>query len=287
MDAVRSLLFVPGDNERRIVKAQTTVADALILDLEDSVAPERKATARDLCREVLLRGLSKRCFVRINALSTSDALVDLASVMKGRPYGVMLPKCDGAKDVRTLDNYLSALEAREGIPLGSTRVLGIATETASALFGIQTYQPGAPRLCGLLWGGEDLAADIGARANRREDGRYAPPYELARSLCLLGAAAARVTAVDAVYTEIKNTQGLRAETELAARDGFGAKAAIHPDQLEIINEVFTPTAEENAYAQRVVALFESDESKGVVSLDGSMLDRPHLLMAKRTLARAR
>ena len=287
MEGIRSLLFVPGDSERKIAKAQSSAADALILDLEDSVVPEKRAAARELCFATLQAGSGKRIFVRINALNTDDALLDLAAVVRGRPNGIMLPKCSSARDIHILDRYLSALETRDGIPPGTTRVLPIVTETAASLFGTVSYREDTPRLTGLLWGGEDLAADIGARTNRDPEGRYAPTFELARTLCLLAATAAHATAVDAVYTDFRNPDGLRAEAETAARDGFTAKAAIHPDQAVIINEVFTPSADEIAHARRVVELFEGGEAASVVALDGKMLDRPHLTMAKRLLSRAR
>jgi citrate lyase subunit beta / citryl-CoA lyase len=285
MEAIRSLLFVPGDSERKIAKAQSSAADALILDLEDSVVPEKRVAARELCLATLQAGRGKKLFVRINALSTDDALFDLAAVVRGRPYGIMLPKCGSARDIHILDRYLSALETRDGIPPGMIKVLPIVTETGASMFGAGTYRETTPRLVGLLWGGEDLAADIGARTNRDAEGRYGPAFELARTLCLLAATAARATAVDAVYTDFRNLDGLRTEAETAARDGFTAKAAIHPDQAPIINEVFTPSADEIAHARRVVELFEGGEAISVVALDGKMLDRPHLTMAKRLLSR--
>jgi citrate lyase subunit beta/citryl-CoA lyase len=249
--------------------------------------PEKRAAARELCLATLEGGGGKKLFVRINALSTEDALLDLAAVVRGRPYGIMLPKCGSARDMRVLDRYLSALETRDGIAQGTTKVLPIVTETGASLFGTGTYREGTPRLVGLLWGGEDLAADIGARTNRDAEGRYAPTFEFARTLCLLAAGAARAPAVDAVYTDFRNPDGLRRESETAARDGFTAKAAIHPDQVEVINKVFTPNADEIAHARRVVELFEGGEATSVVALDGKMLDRPHLTMAKRLLSRAR
>lgn len=287
MEAIRSLLFVPGDSERKIAKARSSAADALILDLEDSVVPEKRAAARELCLATLQANSAKPTFVRINALETSDALLDLATVIRGRPYGIMLPKCSSARDIHVLDRYLSALETRDGIVSGTTKVLPIITETGASMFGAATYRQTTPRLAGLLWGGEDLAADIGARANRDTHGRYEPIFELARSFCLLAAAAARVAAVDAVYTDFRNADGLRAEAAVAARSGFAAKAAIHPDQAAVINEVFTPSVDEVAHARRVVELFEGGETTSVVALDGKMLDRPHLIMAKRILSRVR
>jgi citrate lyase subunit beta/citryl-CoA lyase len=287
MEAIRSLLFVPGDSERKIAKAQSSAADALILDLEDSVVPENRTVARELCLATLQAGGPKPMLIRVNALETPDALLDLAAVVRGQPYGIMLPKCNSARDIHCLDHYLSALEIRDGISPGATKVLPIITETGASMFGAATYCQTTPRLAGLLWGGEDLAADIGARGNRDVHGRYEPIFELARSFCLLAATAARVMAVDAVYTDFRNAEGLQAEAAAAARSGFAAKAAIHPDQAVIINEVFTPSADEIAHARRVVDLFEGGETTSVVALDGKMLDRPHLTMAKRVLSRVR
>jgi citrate lyase subunit beta/citryl-CoA lyase len=287
MRDIRSLLFVPGDSERKIAKALSSAADALILDLEDAVAPENRTAARELCLATLRAGSNKKLFVRMNGLDTEDALLDLAAVVRGRPYGVVLPKCRSADDVRVVGHYLSALETRDGMPPGTIKVLPIVTETSASLFSAGSYREDTPRLVGLLWGGEDLAADIGALTNREADGRYAPSFEFARTLCLLAATAARATAVDAVYTDFRDTNGLRREVEAAARHGFAAKAAIHPDQAVLINEAFTPSNESVAHARRVVELFADGQPKSVVAMDGKMLDRPHLIMAQRVLSRAR
>lgn len=287
MNDIRSLLFVPGDSDRKIAKGLESAADALILDLEDAVAPGNKARARASCREVLQQeqGKKKRLIVRVNALVTEEALFDLAAVVGGKPFGIMLPKCGGIEDIRTLDRYLSALEVREKIEPGSIQILPVMTETAAAVFGSVAYDRTTPRLAGMLWGGEDLAADIGARQNRDASGSYTAPYQHARMLCLLSAAASEATAIDAVYTDFRDSAGLRAETEAAARDGFTAKAAIHPDQIEIINDVLTPTEFEIEYALKVVDLFQ-DMGTSVAQLDGKMLDRPHLIAARKILARA-
>ena len=283
---MRSLLFVPGDDERKIAKGLASNADALILDLEDAVAPARKAAAREICSKALRSTrTAKKLFVRVNALDTGQTLADLAAVVKDRPYGIMLPKCRGGDDVKLVGDYLAALEARDGIERGATQILPIATESGASLFGLGTYA-GVERLCGILWGGEDLAADIGAVANRDADGRYTPPYALARSLTLLGSAAAHVDAVDAVYTNFRDTEGLKAEAAAALRDGFSAKAAIHPDQIDPINAAFTPSEADVAWAKRVIAAFDSAPGAGVASLDGRMLDRPHYRSAQRVLARA-
>jgi citrate lyase subunit beta / citryl-CoA lyase len=285
---MRSLLFVPGDDERKIAKALASAADALILDLEDAVAPQRKQTARDLCSSVLASTqTSKRLFVRINALDTEDALHDLRAAGSAHPYGIVLPKCRHGDDVRRLASMLDTIEAQTHLEPRTIRILPIVTETAGSLFGLGTYAEIAnPRLVALMWGGEDLAADIGAMANRDTSGRYTAPYELARALCLLGAAAASVIAVDAVYTDFRDSAGLRAEAMEGLRSGFGAKAAIHPAQVEVINEAYTPSAADVEWAQRVIAAF-GEAGGGVAAIDGRMLDRPHLRGAQRVLERAR
>ena len=283
---MRSLLFVPGDDERKIAKGLGSAADALILDLEDAVAPARKGAAREICAKALQSAnTTKRLFVRVNALDTGQTLADLAAVVRGRPHGIVLPKCRGGDDARLVGQYLSALEAREGIESGATRILPIATENGASMFGLGTYAE-VERLCGIFWGGEDLAADLGAVANRDTHGRYTAPYELARSLTLFAAAAAQVDAVDAVYTNFRDLEGLKAEAAAALRDGFSAKAAIHPDQVEPINAAFTPSAADVAWAKRVLAAFDESPGAGVASLDGKMLDRPHYRSAQRVLARA-
>jgi citrate lyase subunit beta / citryl-CoA lyase len=284
---MRSLLFVPGDDERKMAKGFASCADALILDLEDAVAPARKGAAREICAKALQSAdTTKKLFVRVNALDTGQTLADLAAIVRGRPYGIVLPKCRGGDDTRLVGHYLSALEAREGIESGATRILPIATENGASMFGLGTYA-GAGRLCGIFWGGEDLAADLGAIANRDTHGRYAAPYELARSLTLFAAAAAQVDAIDAVYTNFRDLEGLKAEAVDALRDGFSAKAAIHPDQVEPINAAFTPSAADVAWAKRVIAAFDESPGAGVASLDGRMLDRPHYRSAQRVLSRAR
>ena len=223
--------------------------------------------------------------MRVNALDTGQTLGDLAAVMRSRPDGIVLPKCRGGCDVQIVGHYLAALEAREGIETGATRILAIATESGQAMAGIGSYA-GSGRLCGILWGGEDLAADLGAIGNRDAQGRYTMPYAIARSLTLYAAAAAEVPAIDAVYTNFRDTDGLTAEATEALRDGFTAKAAIHPDQIEPINRAFTPSDAEVAMARRVVAAFDDAPAAGVVAIDGRMLDRPHYRSAKRVLARA-
>jgi len=226
-------------------------------------------------------------FVRVNGLSTGLTMADLEAVVRCRPYGVMLPKCASGRDVATLDAYVTKLEADHGVATGSLRILPIVTETAASLFGLGSYASEAgPRLCGMFWGGEDLASDIGALANRDSDGRYTSPYRLARTLTLLGAAAAQVQAIDAVYTNFRDPEGLKAESTEAVRDGFTAKVAIHPDQVGLINEVFTPSDAAVAWARRVITAFDESPEAGAIALDGKMLDRPHYRSAQGILTRA-
>jgi citrate lyase subunit beta / citryl-CoA lyase len=286
---VRSLLFVPGHDSRKLSKALASGADALILDLEDSVPDAEKPRARGLCAEVVKEQRHQMTlFVRVNALSSSFVRDDLEEIVGSKPHGIMLPKCSGGHDLRQVDSIVSALETREEVEAGSIKVLPIVTETAASLFGIPTYADvPQKRLCGMLWGGEDLAADIGAVSSRRPDGRYAGPFELARSLCLLGATAAQVPAIDAVFTNFRDRLGLEAECTDALRDGFSGKAAIHPDQVEVINQVFTPSAADVERAQRVIAAFAQVPEAGAINLDGTMLDRPHLRTAYCVVMRAK
>ncbi|GAA4339610.1 CoA ester lyase [Pigmentiphaga soli] len=283
---MRSLLFVPGHDARKLAKAPDAGADALILDLEDSVPEGEKARARQVCAEFVAAHRERLpLFVRINGLATGHALPDLAAVVRAAPHGIMLPKCEGRRDVERLADWLSALEARDGLPPQSTRILPIVTETAASLFRLGGYaEAREPRLCGLMWGGEDLAADLGATANRDSGGRYAAPYELARSLTLLGAAGAQVAAVDAIHADFRDLAGLQAEAEAALRDGFSAKAAIHPDQVGPINAAFTPSPDAVAWARQVVAALDASGG-AAVALEGKMLDRPHYRAAQRIIAR--
>ena len=285
---MRSLLFVPGDSEKKMAKGAACAADGLILDLEDSVAPENRAVGRQLTRAFLERSdVPNLRYVRINPLESPDALADLAAVVGGAPDGVMLPKCAGVEQVAQLDHYLSALEAREGLAPGGISILPIITETAAAMFSTHTYQQAGPRLTGLMWGAEDLSADLGASRKRLTDGQYDEPYRLARTLTLLAAHAAGVIPFDTVYVDFRDAAGLEAECLEGRQMGFLGKAAIHPDQVEIINRAYSVTAEEEAWAEKVVRVFAENPGMGVIGLDGVMLDRPHLRQAERLLARAK
>lgn len=284
---MRSLLFVPADSDKKLAKSLGSGADILLLDLEDSVAAGRKAAGREMAREFLKsRPAGARAYVRINPLATEFATPDLEAVMAGRPDGIMLPKASGGGEVQALDRALAALEQTHGIKAGATQILPIATETARAMFTLGTYAGSSERLVGLMWGAEDLAADIGALGNRRPDTTYEAPFALARSLCLFAAAAAGVAAVDTVYADFRDRAGFERECQEGARLGFTAKAAIHPDQVETINRVFTPDAKAIEHAQRIVDAFKAAPDAGVVSLGGQMVDRPHYIAARRVLARA-
>ena len=285
---MRSFLFVPGDSERKLVKGPSSGPDGLILDLEDSVATERKKVAREMVL-AYLKSASRsgpKLYVRVNALDTGLTLGDLAVVMQGKPDGIVFPKCVGQPDLDRLALWLDAFEAREGIEIDSTRILTIATESAAAVLALSASPARHVRLMGHSWGGEDLMADLGALAKGPAPGVYDDTFKLARTVNLMAAVAAGVIAYDTVYPDIKNIDGLRAEASDARRMGYGGKIAIHPDQVAIIHEVFTPTEQEVDWAKRVVATFEGNPSAGVLTLDGKMLDRPHLVLARRLLTRA-
>ena len=281
---MRSLLFVPGDSERKLAKGETVGADALVLDLEDSVSADRIEIARAMVRDYLQghRDRSRtRLWVRVNPLSSEKALPDLAAIVAGAPDGILLPKVNSAAELALLDNYLTALEVREGVARGSIRVLLVATETARAMFNLGGFGGITARLWGMTWGAEDLPDALGAITNRDESGELEFTYRLARSLCLLAAVAAEVEPIDTVFTDFKDTKGLLREAQAARRAGFTGKIAIHPDQVEPINQSFTPSADEIEYARRVVDAFSS--GAGTVGLDGKMLDMPHLKQAQRVL----
>jgi citrate lyase subunit beta/citryl-CoA lyase len=280
---MRSMLFVPGDSPRKFEKASQGHASALILDLEDSVVPDKKDEARGLTRTMLGgRRAGQQLYVRVNALDTSMTLQDLAAVMPAAPDGIVLPKSRSGDDVRHLALWLDAFEAAAGTPPGSTRIVVVATETAASVFGLGSYKDCSPRLAGMMWGAEDLAASLGATENG-SGGRFHSPYLLARDMCLIGAAAAEVAAIDTIYTEIENLAGLELETRAARRDGFSAKAVIHPKHVDIVNAAFEPTAGERAWAEKIVAAFASHPTLGTLRVDGRMIDKPHLRAARKIL----
>ena len=285
---MRSLLFVPADSERKLDRARHSGADALILDLEDSVVPANRSMARRQARAFLASSGSTDFlrYVRVNPLASEVALDDLVAVVPERPDGILLPKCQ-PEDVRTLDHYLSALEAAFALPLGAIRVIAIATETAAAVLALANQAQGgyagvSTRLEGITWGAEDLAAAIGGH-NRRLDGVYDDVYRLARTFCLLAATAAEAAAIDTIYTDFRDEKGLAAECAAARRSGFTAKMAIHPAQIPVINEAFSVTGQELAWARKVIAAFAENPDAGTLALDGKMIDRPHLTLARRLL----
>lgn len=282
---MRSWLFAPGDSERKMAKALEAPADIVLLDLEDAVATENKPLARRLVHDFLAANAPARAriWVRINPLDGPHTLDDLVAIMPARPGGIMLPKVYGRQDVERLDHYLTAFEAAQGIERGSTPVIVLATETAEAMFHTGDYK-GAPRLAALTWGAEDLADSVGASANRKADGSYAFTYELARSLTLLGAATAGVPAIETICADFRDLEALRARAEQVRRDGYQGMLAIHPAQIEVINAAFTPSAEEIAEAQEVVALFAANPGVGTIGWKGGMLDRPFLSRAQQLLA---
>lgn len=282
----RSFLFVPADSERKLARAKESGADALILDLEDSVAPSAKPLAREAAASVLAAGGAAELWVRINPLDSKDAREDLAAVMPAGPFGIVLPKPEGALDANQLAKRLDRLEREHGIGPGFTKILPIVTERPAALFRLHEYAEATGRLAALTWGAEDLGAAVGASSTRDADGRWLPPYELARSLSLMAASAAGVPAVDTVFTDYRDHDGLAAYAESARRDGFEGMLAIHPDQVPIINDAFRPDSGEVERAQRVVDAFAANPGAGTLGIDGEMLDRPHLKLAERILARA-
>lgn len=276
---LRSLLFVPGDRPDRMEKALRAGADALILDLEDAVAPAAKPEARRYVAAFLNANSTAKLWVRINPLDSDESDKDLAAILSSHPDGIFLPKAEGGASVAELTRRLTS----QGN--ATAQILAIATETPAAIFQLGTYG-GSKRLAGLTWGAEDLPAAIGAATSREADGRFTPPYELARSLCLFGAAAAGVAPIETVYPAFRDLEGLAAYAGRARRDGFTGMMAIHPDQVPVINAAFTPSESEVAHARAVVAAFEANPGAGALSLDGRMIDRPHLVQAQRTLAAA-
>jgi citrate lyase subunit beta/citryl-CoA lyase len=287
---MRSLLFVPGDSARKLEKGMSSAADALIIDLEDSVAlsakPEARQVTASFLREAAPLERRPRLFVRVNGLTTGLTDADLDGVMVAAPDGIVLPKAVGGQDVSHLGAKLAVREAEFGLEDGRTRIMAIATENARGVFALGTFAGASHRLVALTWGGEDLSADVGAEGNRNERGDYTDPYRLARALTLFGATAAEVDAVDSVYTNFRDLEGLAAECRDARRDGFVAKMAIHPAQVPVINEAFTPSEEALARARAVIEAFARNPGAGVVGIEGEMLDRPHLTRAERLISRA-
>ncbi len=286
---LRSMLFVPADSERKLAKGLGSPADALILDLEDAVAPSRKQGARQTAAGFITAhaaGLSTQLFVRVNPFDSGLTMGDLAAVVVPGLAGIMLPKPDSAADLVRLGHCLDALEARAGLPAGGIAILPVATETAKAMLNMNSYAALAPlaRLAGVTWGAEDLSSAVGAMSNRDENGAYSPLYDLASSLCLCAAAAAGVPAIDTVHVDFQDDAGLKIACRVSRRRGFRGRMAIHPDQVATINDAYSPTAAELAHAQRIVDAFAAQPDAGALSIDGAMVDMPHLTQAHRTLA---
>lgn len=285
---MRSLLFVPGDSERKFAKGRTAGADVLILDLEDAVAPSMKTAARAMVAGWLgdAGGIAASLFVRVNPLDTGMTQDDLAAVVRPGLAGILVPKANGAHDIATIAGMIDPLEIAAGMVPGSINIMVVATETPQAMFALGSYTPPHPRLVGLTWGAEDLAAAIGATANKEADGQWTEPYRLARSLCLFAAASAGVVPVDTLYADFRDAEGLDADCRRARRDGFLGRIAIHPDQVETINRCFSPSDTEIAEARKIVEAFAANPDAGTLGIDGKMFDIPHLKAARKTLAAA-
>jgi citrate lyase subunit beta/citryl-CoA lyase len=282
--SARSWLFAPGDSEKKMTKAMEGSADIVLIDLEDAVAPEAKVATRSMVHDFIKAHPEHRArlWVRINPFDGPYTLGDLAVVMPAKPGGIMLPKVYGRQEVEKLDHVLSALEVANGIEEGSTPVIVLITETAEAMFHTGDYK-GAPRVVALTWGAEDLADSIGASSNKTADGSYSFTYELARSLTVLGAATAGVSAIETISADFKDLEALRDRAEKVRRDGFRGMMAIHPAQVDVINAAFTPTEAEIAEAQEIVDLFAANPGVGAIGWKGGMLDRPYLARAQRLL----
>lgn len=285
---LRSLLFVPGDSDKKFARAATTGADVLILDLEDAVAPALKDEARAKVAGWLDRAgeVPAALFVRVNPLESGLTEADLRAVVRPGLAGILVPKANGAHDIATIAAMIDPLETACGMAVGTVRIAVVSTETPHAMFALGSYTPPHPRLVGLTWGAEDLAAAIGATDNKEPDGSWTEPYRIARALCLFAAASAGVAPIDTLYADFRDAEGLERDCRRARRDGFTGRIAIHPDQVETINRCFTPSAEEIAHARRIVDAFAANPAAGTLGIDGKMYDIPHLKAAHKTLASA-
>jgi len=283
---LRSLLFVPGDSERKFERASDCGADALILDLEDSVADPRKAAAREFVARLVddERERPFALFVRINALDSAVALADLAAVVRPGLDGIVVPKAGGALDLERVGFYLEALEYRAGVRAGAVKLAALATETPKAMFALGSYAPAHPRLVALTWGAEDLSAALGATKNKEPDGAWTSPYEIARAQCLFAASAAEVAPIDTVFVDFRDAEVLERDCRRSRRDGFVGRLAIHPDQVAVINRCYAPSEAEIAHARKIVAAFDANPGAGTLGVDGKMVDVPHLKAARRILA---
>ncbi len=281
-----SLLFVPGDSERKFAKAKTSGADALILDLEDSVAPAQKPAARKIVSNLIDDPAPRNWsfFVRVNALDTGLALDDLAAVVNPGLDGLLIPKANGVEDLQRFGHYLDALETKAGMALGSVMMAVVATETAKAMFALGSYAPPHPRLVALTWGAEDLSAALGATDNKEPDGAWTFPYQVVRAQCLFAATAAEVAPIDTIHADFRDPEGLERDCRRSRRDGFLGRMAIHPDQVATINRCYAPSEAEIAHARRIVEAFAANPNAGTIGVDGKMVDIPHLKAAQKTLA---
>ncbi len=279
---LRSLLFVPADSEKKLAKAKSSPADALILDLEDSVAAENRPAARALVKEFLKETHPQSIWVRINPLGSEDFIRDVEAVTASAPVGFVIPKPDGPQALHVIDAHLITRETQAGLAHGTIKLLPVATETPVATLSLQDYRARPPRLAAMTWGAEDLSAALGAAGNRDEHGEFLLTYKIVRSLCLIAAKAAEVPAIETLHADFRDEAGLARAARAAQREGFSGMLAIHPDQVAPINAAFTPSESDVAHARRVVSAFA--DGAGVASLDGKMLDQPHLKQAKHVLA---
>ncbi|WP_309611546.1 CoA ester lyase [Sphingomonas sp.] len=285
MTRMRSWLFVPGDSEKKAAKAAKSGADVLIFDLEDSVAPTQKDAAREMVAALIAREEPRdwALWVRVNPFDGDLTAADLDAIVRPGLDGILLPKAEGGADVAHLADEIAKRELAAGMTPGSVRIATVATETATALFSLSSYAPAHPRLAALTWGAEDLAAAVGATSNRDEAGDFTPPYKLVRNLALFAAAAADTAPIDTLHADFRDLAGLEADCRASRRDGFVGRLAIHPAQVEIINRCYSPSDEEIAWARRVVNAFAENPQVGTLGLDGKMIDRPHLIAARKTL----
>jgi citrate lyase subunit beta/citryl-CoA lyase len=281
---LRSLLFVPADSEKKLAKSQSSPADALILDLEDSVAAQNRPKARGLVKEFLKDKHSQSIWVRINPLGSEDFIRDVESVVVSKPAGLVIPKPDGPQTLREIDNHISTREAKAGVHHGDIKLLPVATETPEAVLTLGEYRNPPPRLAAMSWGAEDLSAALGAATNRDENGEFLFVHKMVRALVLIAAKAAGVDAIETLHADFRDAKGLERVARAAQREGFSGMLAIHPDQVETINAAFTPSAADIEHAKKVVTAFA--QGAGVAALDGKMLDQPHLKQAKHVLALA-
>jgi citrate lyase subunit beta / citryl-CoA lyase len=282
----RSYMFVPGDSKKKLGKAQSVEADALIVCLEDAVIQSNKAQAREMTRDYLLahkETTSSQLWVRVNPVQTEHLLADLVAIMAGAPFGIFLPKPTGADDIIKVDHYLTVLEQQNSIAIGTTRIITLA-ESALGALNQPSYVGISSRVRALTWGAEDMATDLGALTNVDENGEYFLVHQLSRANCLTVSAAGQFQAVDSPYLDYRDEAGLRLDCTRARREGFTGKVAIHPSQVSVINECFSPSEDEIAFAKRVIQAFDEGEGAGTVGLDGKMLDMPHLKQAQRLLA---